>query len=509
MSKTTATIDERTMFEITSPIDGSTLTTQIDHSAADVERAGDEVRSAQKEWERIGPRARAAVVLKWRDWILDNEQHLVDVMQAESGKVRHEAALELSGAVDAIRYYAKNGKRFLADQHPRPHSLWRLATALTVTRRPYPLVGVITPWNFPALVPVIDVAPALMAGAAVLLKPSEVTPLTAVELARGWKETGAPDVFRVVTGTGATGAALVDQADYVQFTGSTRTGRKIAARAAERLIPVSLELGGKDAMIVLDDADLDRAVNGALWGGFFNSGQVCTSVERVYVESGVYDRFLERLVKATSELRHGPDDTAGVMEVGAMANNAQVEIVESHIADAVARGARVLTGGERGRDEGSWFQPTVLVDVDHTMRCMREETFGPTLPIMKVDDPDEAVRLANDSPYGLSATVWTKDRAKGERIARTIEAGAVNVNDMYANVFSPPVPMSGWGESGIGFRLGGAAGLLRYCRTQAITRARLSPRSELPWYPYSERRSHLVATVMRFVVARGRRRFRA
>jgi betaine-aldehyde dehydrogenase len=274
----------------------------------------------------------------------------------------------------------------------------------------------------------------------------------------------------------------------------------IAQRAAERLIPCSLELGGKDAMIVLADADLERAANAAVWGGMFNSGQSCTSVERVYVEESVYDDFIELVVERVRRLRQGPPGT-GDTDIGALSGEAQLVIVERHVSDALAKGARALVGGKRADVPGAFFEPTVLVDVDQSMRCMREETFGPTLPVMKVQDVEEAIRVANDSTYGLSASVWTRDRRRGEQIARRLEAGAVNINDMFANVFTIPVPQGGWNESGVGARLGGAHGIRKYCRPQAITAARLTPKSELLWYPYTARRARLAHRLVRLLLA--------
>lgn len=501
------TASESDTFEVRAPVDGHVLTSLTNTGADEVSRVATQLSDAQQEWEEMGVAERARHLLRLRDWVLDNESHLLDVIQSESGKVRQDASFETATSADVIAYFARRAERYLRPKHPRPHGPLTMSKALTVAYRPYPLIGVITPWNFPLFLPVGDCAPALMAGAAVILKPSEVTPLTAVELGRGWQEIGAPDVLRVVTGGRETGAAVVDAVDYVQFTGSTATGRVIAVRAAERLIPCSLELGGKDAMIVLADADVDRAVGGALWGGFFNSGQVCTSVERVYVEDGIYDEFVAKLTERAGVLRHGPDTVAGVSEVGAMANDDQVRIVKAQVDDAVEHGAKVVTGGSSGGRAGSWFEPTVLVDVDQSMTIMREETFGPTLPVMRVRDADDAVAKANDSEYGLSATVWTKDRRRGEKLAGRVAAGAVNVNDMFANVISPSVPMAGWGSSGVGARFGGAQGLLRFCRTQAITAPRFAtPADELLWYPYSLKKSQLAARVVRFAVGRGRRR---
>jgi acyl-CoA reductase-like NAD-dependent aldehyde dehydrogenase len=328
-----------------------------------------------------------------------------------------------------------------------------------------------------------------------------VTPLSGVEFVRGWAEIGAPPVLDVVTGFGQTGAAVVDNVDYVQFTGSTATGRKVAVACAERLIPFSLELGGKDPAIVLADADLDRAANGIAWGGLFNSGQVCVSVERVYVESAVYDEFLAKLAARVREVRQGPDG-----DTGAMATPAQRDIVARHVDEAVAAGARVVTGG-KPTGVGTFFEPTVLADVEQTMTCMTEETFGPTLPVIKVADENEAIRLANDSDYGLSATVWTGDPRRGERIARRLEVGAVNVNDALSNVFCPGVPMGGWKQSGVGYRAGGPNGLLKFCRQQAITAPRIpTQKSELLWYPSSRRRMQITLGMMRGFAAHGRRR---
>ena len=352
----------------------------------------------------------------------------------------------------------------------------------------------------------MDAIPALAAGAAVLVKPSEVTPLSAVELLKGWREIGAPQVFDLAIGRGETGAAVADFADYVQFTGSTRTGRRIAARCGERLIPCSLELGGKDPALVLADADLERAVNGLTWGGMVNSGQVCTSVERVYVEAPVYDRFVEKLTAKVASLRQGHDGRGFDFDIGAMANAAQRDLVARHVDDAVAKGARVLTGG-KPTGSGTFFEPTVLVDVDHTMACIREETFGPTLPVIKVADEAEAIRLANDSDFALSASVWTNDVDRGLRVARQIEAGAVNVNDVMANAFCVAVPMGGWKDSGVGARFGGSAGILKYCRHQAITAPRLpAPSNEIMWYPSTRRGVGLAMGVMRANAARGLRR---
>ncbi|MFF2554047.1 aldehyde dehydrogenase family protein [Nocardia sp. NPDC058058] len=494
------------LFDVVNPADGRPAGQAIDHGASAVAETVAELRRSQVEWERIGVRARAKWLLRYQDWLIDNAARLTDTVQAETGKTRFDAEIEVPAAIDLLKYWASHAERFLADEHPTPHSPIGITKRLLATYRPHPVVGIITPWNLPLLNPCFDMFAALMAGSAVLVKPSEVTPLSAVELARGWTEIEAPPVFSVLTGHGETGRAVVDTVDFVQFTGSTRTGRAIAVACGERLIPYSLELGGKDPAIVLADANIERAAAGIVYGALFNSGQACISVERVYVEAPVYDRFVTTLVDRVRALRQGADGRDFAFDIGAMATGTQLDIVRGHIEDARAKGARILLGGN-ATGAGLFFEPTVLVDVDHSMRCLTEETFGPIIPVIKVRDAAEAIRLANDSDYGLSATVWTGDRVRGERIARLLEVGAVNINDAYANLMNFALPMGGWKSSGIGARWGGAGGIRKYCRRQAITAPRgpLLAREPL-WYPASRFRSRLVTTVMRAVDARGWRR---
>jgi acyl-CoA reductase-like NAD-dependent aldehyde dehydrogenase len=466
-----------------------------------------ELRLFQPDWEALGPRGRKRWLLRYQDWVFDNAERIVDVVQSESGKTRSEACLEPTMMATWLGYLAGNAERFLTDEHPRTFNPLAVTKKLTTTYRPYPVVGVISPWNFPFMMPAMDSLPALAAGAAVLVKPSEVTPLSAVEFARGWDEIGAPPVLALATGYGDTGAAVIANVDFVQFTGSTRTGRKVAVACAERLIPYSLELGGKDPALVLADADLDRAANGIVWGGMFNSGQACVSVERVYVEAPVYDEFVAKLTEKVRLLRQGHDERKFAFDVGPLATSAQRDIVQRHVDEAIAAGARAVTGG-KPTGTGTFFEPTVLVDVDQSMSCMTEETFGPTIPVVKVADETEAIRLANDSVYGLSATVWTRDKERGERIARRLDVGAVNINDMMSNGFAFDIPMGGWKHSGVGTRLGGAAGVLKYCRPQAITSPRIPTQAkELLWYPASRRRAKFAMGLLRASVARGVRRF--
>ncbi len=488
--------------EVKNPADGRVVGRVPNEDAAAVDDAIRKLRKHQPAWEAIGPKGRADWLRKLRDWLLDNERHLADVLQSETSKPRVEASIEAALAGDLINYFGGKAEKFLADERVKPHGPFDMTKRLVKVYRPYQVVGVITPWNFPLAMPAMDVVPALLAGASVLLKPSEVTPLAAVELARGWAEIGAPEVFSVLTGDGETGRAIVDSVDFVQFTGSTKTGKAIAVRAAERLVPYSLELGGKDPAIVLADADLDRAVPGVAWGALFNAGQVCVSVERVYVEAPIYDEFVRRLTKLVGSLRQGADNDSFKFDVGAMATEAQRDLVARHVSEAVSSGARAVTGG-RATGIGNFYEPTVLVDVDHSMTCITEETFGPTIPVVKVADADEAVRLANDSEYGLSATVWCGDRERGEMLARKLDAGAVNINDAYSNLFALGLPHGGWKQSGVGARFGGAQGIRKYTRQQAITTP-FGPtmKRELLWYPYTPGRGRIIGRVLRAAVAR-------
>ncbi|WP_067531692.1 aldehyde dehydrogenase family protein [Nocardia crassostreae] len=465
-TKAAATPAVPTELEIRNPATGALAGTVPIDSAETVAAKVRDLRVHQAEWEAIGPDGRKEWLLKLQDWLVDNTDRLADVLQSETGKARVDSLIDPAFSIDLTGYYARRAAKFLADEHPSPHSPLARVKTLTTVFRPYPVVGVVTPWNFPLAMP----------------------------------------VFEVVTGAGETGAAVVAHADYVQFTGSTATGRKIAAACTERMVPFSLELGGKDPAIVLADADLDRAAHGIAFGGMFNAGQVCISIERVYVEAPVYEEFLTKLTAAVKGVRQGVDGRVPEFDMGALANENQAQIVQKHVEQAVEAGARVLTGGKR-TGVGTLFEPTVLADVDHTMTCMTEETFGPTLPVMKVADEAEAVRLANDSIYGLSASVWSGDKDRAERIARQMNAGAVNINDVFSNMFSFALPMGGWGLSGVGARWGGQNGVRKYCRQQAITKPLLPTQTkELLWFPYNTNKLSFALAAMRAAGARGLRR---
>ncbi|HTD07791.1 MAG TPA: succinic semialdehyde dehydrogenase [Solirubrobacteraceae bacterium] len=493
---------------VENPATGETVRSVPDLGADAVAEMAARGRRAQPEWEAYGFDGRARVLLRAQKWLMDNAQRVADTIVSETGKTYEDANLaEIGYAGNAFGFWAKHGPEYLADESVKSSQILVKGKKLIQRYRPLGLIGVIGPWNYPLTNSFGDCIPALMAGNSVILKPSEITPLTSLLMAEGLRECGLPEnVLQIATGRGGTGAALIEHVDMIMFTGSTKTGRKVAEGAARRLIPASLELGGKDPMIVLSDADVERAANFATYFSMQNAGQTCISIERVYVEEPVYDEFVAKVSQKVRALRVGnPEGGFGTVEVGAITFPPQLDTIKDHVADAVQKGARVLAGGRQLPGAGRFYEPTVLVDVDHTMKCMTEETFGPTLPIMKVADADEAVRLANDSPYGLGASVFSRDAARGEAIARRIEAGAANVNDAMINYTVLELPMGGAKTSGIGSRHG-AGGIRKYCSQQAIVvTAKLAMKKELFMYPYKSRTSRLLAGAFKFMYGRGKR----
>jgi acyl-CoA reductase-like NAD-dependent aldehyde dehydrogenase len=491
---------------VENPATGEVIATVPTLGAGEVAELVARGRTAQPAWEALGFEERGKVLLRMQKWTLDNAERIISTIVSETGKTYEDAQLaEIMYAASAFGFWAKEAAGFLADEHVKSANPFVKGKKLIVRYRPVGVVGVIGPWNFPLTNSFGDCIPALAAGNAVVLKPSEVTPLTSLLMAEGLRTCGLPDhVFQVATGDGATGAALVDHVDFVMFTGSTRTGRKVLERAAQTLTPVGLELGGKDPMIVLADADVERAANAAAFYSMNNGGQVCISVERVYVEAPVYDAFVAKVTDNVRSLRQGRPDGPGSIDIGAVTFPPQLDIIESHVQDAIAKGARVLTGGKRGDGPGRFYEPTVLVDVDHTMTCMTEETFGPTLPIMKVDDADEALRLANDSPYGLQASVWTKDLRRGEQLARRVEAGAVCINDAQVNYTVLELPMGGWKTSGLGTRHG-AGGIRKYTQQQTLLVTRFAGKKDPYMFPYSARKTKLLGRLTKLMYGRGKR----
>jgi acyl-CoA reductase-like NAD-dependent aldehyde dehydrogenase len=494
---------------VENPATGEIITTVPDLDAAAVRELAKRGRLAQPTWEAYGFEGRGRVLRRMQKWVMDNSERIIDTIVSETGKTYEDAQLaEISYGGAAFGFWAKHAGEYLADERVRSSSVLVKGKKLILRHRPLGLIGVIGPWNYPLVNSFGDCIPALAAGNSVILKPSEVTPLTSMLLAEGFAECGVPaDVFQVATGRGDTGRALIDEVDMIMFTGSTRTGRKVAQAAAERLIPCSLELGGNDPMIVLADADLERAANVATYYSMQNSGQTCISIERAYVEAPVYDEFVAKVTDKVRALRQGrPGGGAGTVEVGSMTFPPQVDLVEGHVNDALSKGARALTGGHRGEQGGGhYFEPTVLVDVDHSMKIMTEETFGPTLPIMKVKDAEEALRLANDSEYGLAGSVFSKDTDKGEKLARRVEAGAVCVNDAIINFAAIELPMGGVKASGLGSRHG-AGGIRKYCNQQALLiTPRLALKRELHFFPYSRSGTKRLGKALKLLYGRGKR----
>jgi acyl-CoA reductase-like NAD-dependent aldehyde dehydrogenase len=464
-------------------------------------------REAQVQWEAIGFEGRARIMRRAQKWMLDNADRVLDVVVSETGKTYEDAQLaDLGYTVSALGFWAKQGPKYLADERvPSWNNPVAVGKKLIIRYAPLGLVGVIGPWNYPIANSFGDCIPALMAGNSVILKPSEVTPLSSLLMAEMLRDCGLPEhVFQVATGDGSTGAALIAQVDCGMFTGSSRTGTAVMKAAADALVPCYLELGGKDPMIVCADANIERAANSAAFYSMNNGGQVCISVERCYVEAPVYDEFVERVTDTVRGLRQGVPTGAGTVDVGAVIFPPQLEIIDAHVRDAVEKGARVLTGGHPGPGPGRFYEPTVLVDVDHSMTCMREETFGPTLPIMKIADAEEGVRLANDSAYGLQASIWTRDVERGEALARRIQAGVVCINDAQVNYTALNLPMGGWKASGIGTRHG-ANGIRKYTKVQSLLVTRRALKREPFMFPYSARQTRMLRRFFDVFYGRGAR----
>jgi succinate-semialdehyde dehydrogenase/glutarate-semialdehyde dehydrogenase len=468
------------------PATGEPLGEVPDMPAGDIAKAVATARAAQREWGALPLEARCRRVLRFAEVLMARAEEVVDLLVREGGKTRLEAlGMEVIVVADLVRYFAKHAPEILAPEPIPLHLMKHRASYLHFV--PRGVVAVIAPWNFPFSIPIGETMMALIAGNGVVLKPSEVTPLIAQKARELYLAADLPpDLFQVVTGRGAAGAALIDGGiDYCVFTGSVATGKKVAAACGERLIPCTLELGGKAPAIVCADADLDRTAAAITWGGFANSGQVCASVERVYAVDAIHDALVERVVANAQRLRQGDASHGEDVDVGAMAWDRQVETVEKLVDSAVAAGAKIAAGGHRKAGAGLFFEPTVLVDCKQDMDVMRKETFGPVIPIARVASEDEAVALANDSPLGLLAYVFTRDRDRGKRIAERIAAGTVMINDVLATYGAPETPWGGVKQSGIG-RTHSAQGLRDLCETRHVNYDRLAMSKELWWYPYKQ-----------------------
>lgn len=462
-------------------------------TAEEIRKAIHDANEAFPAWAAIGIEARAKYLLRARDYILDHIDEICDIISKENGKPRLEAlSAEVFLITDLITYYTKRAKEVLEERPiPLHNPLIRTMKSSKIVYEPLGVVAVISPWNYPFSIPMSGIIFALLAGNTVVFKPASDTALIGLkidEILR--KGAGLPEgVFNTIIASGrAMGTALFEPPiRKIVFTGSTDVGKQIQALAAKHLIPTVMELGGKDPMIVCEDADIELASSGAVWGAFMNCGQVCSSVERVYVARTIYDRFVSLVVEKTRKLRIGQDINHDV-DIGPMANEEQLMTMEDHVKDALAKGARVLTGGRRPPGlVGYFYEPTVLVDVNHSMKIMTEETFGPALPIMPFDTEDEAVRLANDSIYGLTASVWTKNREKGEALARRIQAGTVTINDHAYTYGICETPWQGMKESGIG-RSHSDEGLLEMVFPKHINMDHSLPfmKRRMWWFPYSK-----------------------
>jgi succinate-semialdehyde dehydrogenase/glutarate-semialdehyde dehydrogenase len=474
-------------------------------AAQEVRAAVDRARVAQLDWRTVPLRERCQRVRGFASELLARADEVVELLVKETGKPQQEALLaEVSLVVDLIHYFTRRAPAILARQRIPLHLLRHRASYLHYA--PLGVIGIISSWSFPFAGPVGEAMMALIAGNAVVLKPSELTPLVALKAKELHDACGLPaELLQVVTGRGETGAAVLAAGiQHCIFTGSVPAGRQVAAACGERLISCTLALGGKAPAIVCADADLERTARALVWGAFSGSGQVCGSVERVYAHTAVHDELVARVVEQTRALRQG-DPLAGEVDVGAMTWPTQLRMVEELVQQAVAQGARIRAGGRRPRAPGLFFEPTVLTQVHHGMDIMRRECFGPVLPIMAVGSDAEAIALANDSPLGLNAYVFTEDRQRGLRLAEQIEAGTVAVNDVLSTYGCPETPWGGVKTSGIG-RVHSDDGLRALCQLRHVNHDRLAIAREPWWYPYSDRHYRLALRTMKLLF--GRRRLR-
>ncbi|MGW9205708.1 succinic semialdehyde dehydrogenase [Embleya sp. NPDC055664] len=473
LTRRVAAAADATRVTTEAPYTGAPLADLPVSTPTDVEDAFARARTAQRAWAATPLRERARILLRFHDLVLARRDQALDLMQAENGKTRRDAFLEVTDIAITSRYYARGADKLLRPRRRR--GAIPVLTHTTELRHPKGVVTVISPWNYPLSMAAGDAIPALMAGNAVVQKPDTQTALTALWALDLMHEAGLPaDVWQMVVGRGSSiGGALMDNADYMMFTGSTASGRRIASDAGARLIGASLELGGKNAMIVLDDADIDKAADGAVAACFPSAGQLCVSIERLYVAESVRDRFVAAFVARTGKLKLGASYDYGI-DVGSLTTPSQLATVTAHVDDAVAKGATVLAGGRARPDLGPLFyEPTILADVTPDMTVYEHETFGPVVSIYSYRDVDDAITRANATPYGLNASVWSRNGARGRAVAARVHAGTVNVNEAFAAAWgSIDAPMGGMGDSGLG-RRHGADGILKYTEPQTVAHQRI------------------------------------
>lgn len=458
-----------------------------DQSESEVRAAVARARAAALTWSEVAVAERCRRTARFAEVLMARAEEVIDLISKEGGKTRQEAlGMEVMLVADLVRYFAKHGAQMLAPEPIPLHLLKHRGSYLHFV--PRGVVGIIAPWNFPFSIPMGEALMAVIAGNGVVLKPSEITPLIALKAKELFDACGLPsDLLQVVTGRGGTGAALIDAGiDYCVFTGSVATGKKVAAACGERLIPCTLELGGKAPAVVCADADLERAANAIAWGGLANSGQICASVERVYVVAEVHDELVARIVAIATSLRQGDASAPGAdFDIGAMAWDRQVDHVAAMVDAAVHAGAAVACGGKRGTT-GLFYAPTVLTGVRQDMDVIAKEIFGPVIPVIAVRDEEEAIRLANDSNLGLLAYVFSADKVRARRIAERLQAGTVMINDVLSTYACPETPWGGVKMSGIG-RTHSVAGLRDLCQTRHVNYERLGlGKREIWWYPYKQ-----------------------
>jgi succinate-semialdehyde dehydrogenase/glutarate-semialdehyde dehydrogenase len=473
----------------TNPATGEVLAELACASPSGVQGAVLRAKQAQPAWEATPVRQRVAVLRRFQRLLSEQRDQVADLICREAGKPAVEAlTTEVLVILDAAEFCIRNAHDFLREE-PLPHGNLAMKTKRgKLLREPFGAIGIISPWNYPFSIAATETLGALVTGNAVVLKPSEFTPLIGLELQRMLLAAGLnPDLMQVVIGEGPAGAALIDAPiDKLIFTGSVATGKRVAEAAARKLLPVVLELGGKDPMIVLDDADLEIASSGALWGAFMNAGQTCLSVERCYVHRSLYEKFLETCSNKIAKLRVG-NGIGSEVEIGPLIHERQLRIVDEHVRDAVLHGARLLQGGKRLTELGpNFYAPTLLADVTRDMRIIREETFGPVLPVAPFDTDDEAVRLANDSDFGLAASVWTTNRRRGEAMAKRIKAGTVMIDDVISCFGIAEAPHGGFKLSGIG-RTHGKMGLAEMVQVKYVDTDLLPGMAKVWWFGYGEK----------------------
>lgn len=459
--------------EVRTPISGAPLAHIPQSSEEDVVEAFARARRAQESWARTSLEHRSAILMRLHDLVLERQEEILDLIVWESGKARKHAFDEPLHIALTARYYARTAQQHLGTQ--RKLGVVPGLTRVEVNRVPKGVVGIISPWNYPFTMALCDGLPALLAGNAVVTKPDAQTMLTALYGAQLLEEAGFPkDLWQVLAGPGSrVGTSVIAKADYICFTGSTATGKRVAAGCAERLIGCSLELGGKNPMLVLRDADVERAAEGAVRASFSNAGQLCVSTERLFVADQVYDRFVERFVARTQAMTLGATLEWGT-DMGSLISQDQLDTVTRHVEDAVAKGARVLAGGKARPDLGPFFfEPTILEGVTPDMTCFGEETFGPVISVYRFHDEAEAVARANDGEYGLNASIYSRDGARARAMARQVKCGTVNINEAFGATFaSIDSPMGGMRESGMGRRQG-SEGIHRYTESQSVGTQRL------------------------------------